>query len=174
MTFHIVWHIMKTPNKKEGKQTFSYKYPSFSGPGFHSQGSRVHPLETDVFQLFFIEIVQRWRYWTVTRSSSYEDTGSLQNHIVVDVIETGFLADWMPARKMEGREARCLATAKKSMFPVWISLKREILWYILSRQSPWSSLSPIQLFQGLCLFWGRKQSGKVWGGRIYCIDVTVQ
>ena len=61
---------------------------------------------------------------------------SLQNHIVVDVIETGFLADWMPARKMEGREARCLATAKKSMFPVWISLQREILWYILSRQSP--------------------------------------
>ena len=32
-----------------GKQTFSYKYPSFSGPGIHSQGSRVHPLETDVF-----------------------------------------------------------------------------------------------------------------------------
>lgn len=62
--------------------------------------------------------------------------GSLQNHIVVDVIETGFLADWMPVRKMEGREARCLATAKKSMFPVWISLKRERLWYILSRQSP--------------------------------------
>ena len=24
---------------------------------------------------------------------------------MVDVIETGFLADWMPARKMEGREA---------------------------------------------------------------------
>ena len=44
---------------------------------------------------------------------------------MVDAIETGFLADWMPARKMEGREARCLATAKKSMFPVWISLKRE-------------------------------------------------
>ena len=55
---------------------------------------------------------------------------------MVDVIETGFLADWMPARKMEGREARCLATAKKFMFPVWISLKRERLWYILSRQSP--------------------------------------
>ena len=55
---------------------------------------------------------------------------------MVNAIETGFLADWMPARKMEGREARCLATAKKFMFPVWISLKREILWYILSRQSP--------------------------------------
>nr|WP_144364127.1 hypothetical protein [Lacrimispora amygdalina] len=41
----------------------------------------------------------------------------MQNHIVVDVIETGFLADWMPARKMEGREARCLATAKKVHVP---------------------------------------------------------
>ena len=36
---------------------------------------------------------------------------------MVDVIETGFLADWMPARKMEGREARCLATAKKVHVP---------------------------------------------------------
>ena len=36
---------------------------------------------------------------------------------MVDVIETGFLADWMPARKMEGREARCLATAKKIHVP---------------------------------------------------------
>ncbi len=33
-------------------------------------------------------------------------------------METGFSADWMPAGKMEGRRARCLATAKKSMFPV--------------------------------------------------------
>ena len=36
---------------------------------------------------------------------------------MVDVIETGFLADWMPARKMEGREACCLATAKKVHVP---------------------------------------------------------
>ncbi len=37
---------------------------------------------------------------------------------MVDVRKTGFPADWMPARKMEGRRARCLATVKKSISPV--------------------------------------------------------
>ena len=36
---------------------------------------------------------------------------------MVDAIETGFLADWMPARKMEGREARCLCHGRKIHVP---------------------------------------------------------
>ncbi len=45
---------MKTPNKKEGKQTFSYKYPSFSGPGIHSQGSTHRdPESTHLRQMYF-------------------------------------------------------------------------------------------------------------------------
>ena len=60
---------------------------------------------------------------------------------MVDAIETGFLADWMPARKMEGREARCLATAKKSMFPVDFPEKGNIMVHI-EQAEPLKQLIP--------------------------------
>ena len=89
---------------------------------------------------------------------------------MVDVIETGFLADWMPARKMEGREARCLATAKKFMFPVWISLKREILWYILSRQSPEAAYPQYSCFRGFVFFEGENRAVKC-GAAAYIVSM---
>lgn len=69
---------------------------------------------------------------------------------MVDVIETGFLADWMPARKMEGREARCLATAKKFMFPVWISLKRDMVH--IEQAEPLKQLIPNTAVSGALSF----------------------
>lgn len=80
----------------------------------------------------------------------------MQNHIVVDVIETGFLADWMPVRKMEGREARCLATAKKSMFPVWISLKRERIMVHIEQAEPLKQLIPNTAVSGALPFLERE------------------
>ena len=76
----------------------------------------------------------------------------MQNHIVVDVIETGFLADWMPVRKMEGREARCLATAKKSMFPVWIPSEKGKIMVHIEQAEPLKQLIPNTAVPGALSF----------------------
>ena len=71
---------------------------------------------------------------------------------MVDAIETGFLADWMPARKMEGREARCLATAKKSMFPVWIPSEKGKIMVHIEQAEPLKQLIPNTAVSGALSF----------------------
>lgn len=75
---------------------------------------------------------------------------------MVDVIETGFLADWMPARKMEGREARCLATAKKVHVPgVDFPEKGKIMVHI-EQAEPLKQLIPNTAVSGALSFWKEK------------------
>ena len=75
---------------------------------------------------------------------------------MVDVIETGFLADWMPVRKMEGRETRCLATAKKSIFPVWIPSEKGKIMVHIEQAEPLKQLIPNTAVSGALSFWREK------------------
>ena len=69
---------------------------------------------------------------------------------MVDVIKTGFSAEWMPAGEMEGRRARCLATAKKSAFPAVIPIREKMIH--IERRTPEADDPQYRCFRGSVCF----------------------
>ena len=69
---------------------------------------------------------------------------------MVDVIKTGFSAEWMPAGEMEGRRARCLATAKKSAFPAVIPIREKMIH--IERRTPEADDHQYRCFRGSVCF----------------------
>jgi len=68
--------------------------------------------------LIFFQRFQPILFPAIIRDPEYFNSFFIDSHRGGCDENTGFPADWMPAGEMEGRKARCLATAKKSMFPV--------------------------------------------------------